>query len=259
MKKITLSLALLLLAGCVNPYTYYYTSYISDPLPPDLEISNSEPEIIKGSDIEQDQVRMLEEGFIPLGQSHFISDSASSAQAIEQAKKIKASKVLLYQEYEGTQSGVLPLTTPTINNSTTQHNGNIRGNGGYANYSGTSTTTTYGQQTTYIPYSIENYKYLATYWIRRTYFRLGAHSLELSADERAAIMSNIGVKVVAVVKKSPAFYADIFRGDIIKSIAGRKITSIEDMVAALDESSGKDIDIEILRNGVLIVKKVRIS
>ncbi|MCY1559990.1 hypothetical protein D9M68_970790 [compost metagenome] len=67
------------------------------------------------------------------------------------------------------------------------------------------------------------------------------------------------MKVTAVVKKSPAFYAEIFRGDILKTIAGEALADTKDFIAVVGRNAGKEVKIEILRNGKLIEKEVKLA
>ncbi len=259
MKKALAFLSVAVLTGCANPYAQFYTELMPEPFPSSVEPLIGDPVVIAGTDIDKDEVRMLEDGYLPVGYSSFTAGDATEIQAIQQARAVNASRVILYSEYQSTQTGVAPLTMPTTNYSTTNYSGNVYGGGNYATYSGTGTTTTYGQQTAYIPYSVDTYEYFASYWARNTKFRLGIHAVDLDADARAMIRSNIGVKVNAVVKKSPAFYAEIFRGDIIKTIAGEALADTKDLLEAIDRNAGKEVKIEILRDGKLIEKKVKLS
>lgn len=62
-----------------------------------------------------------------------------------------------------------------------------------------------------------------------------------------------------MVKKTPAFYAEIFRGDILKTIAGKVLADTEDLLVVVDRNLGKEVKIEILRNGKLIEKSVQLT
>lgn len=259
MKTVLGLLSCMVLTGCANPYTQFYTELMPEPYPPGVEPLVGEPEVIAGSDIGKDEVRMHEDGYLLVGYSGFTASDATDAQAAQQARMVNASKVIVYSEYQSTKTGVAPLTLPTTNYSTTNYSGNVYGGGSYATYNGTGTTTTYGQQTTYIPYSVDTYEHFASYWSKNTKFRLGVYVDDLSADERALIQSNTGVKVTAVVKKTPAFYAEIFRGDILKTIAGKVLADTEDLPVVVDRNLGKEVKIEILRNGKLIEKSVQLA
>jgi len=95
--------------------------------------------------------------------------------------------------------------------------GSAYGYGGYASYSGTAYTTTYGSKTTYIPYTVHRSDYLATYWIKMKPPIFGTHIKDLTPEIRQQIGSNKGMLVYAVIKGSPAFEADILKGDVLKN------------------------------------------
>lgn len=78
------------------------------------------------------------------------------------------------------------------------------GSGGTANVYGSSTTTTYGSRTTYVPVTTHRYDFQAIYLVKSKY-ALGAQFVALSDEERAQIQSNRGVKIIEVVNDTPAF------------------------------------------------------
>lgn len=167
MKKVIVFLPFLLfLGGCTNPYSQFYTDFTGGKNVlenPDVIIPTGEPKLMRGSNTEKDNKRMIEDGYFLLGVSSFNAAKVNQNLAVEQAKKIHADMVIVYCAYTGTNSGMMPMTVP--NTQTTYHSGSIYGSGGgFANYSGTSTT--YGSTTTYIPYSIRRYDYSASFWVK---------------------------------------------------------------------------------------------
>ena len=175
--KTTLSaiILLLLISGCSNPYSKYYHSLLPDenfvaenriaPLP-------KEPRLITGTNVESDNIRMTEDGYVLIGVSNFNSGPINQKSAIGQAKKVYADTVIVYSQYTNTVSGSMPLTLP--NTQTSYHSGSIYGSGGgYASYSGSSTT--YGTSTSYIPYHVNRSDYYATFWFRAKPMSLGIH------------------------------------------------------------------------------------
>jgi len=259
MKKITAYLAVLFLAGCANPYAEFYTDRTGGKFPDDFEALSGVPELISGSDQGKDYELMTEEGYGLVGYSSFNAADVNSKKALAMAKKVNASKVLIYSKYTNTVSGSTPLTLPDTQTSTTNINGNVYSNGGYSSYNGTGTTTTYGTKTTYIPYSVNRYEYFASYWAKIKKFRLGAFVKDLDANTRAQTQSNKGVIVTAVVKRTPAFDSDIFKGDIFKKIGDVEISEGSDFMKAIDKYEGKNTKILIYRNGSLIEKNVAIK
>ena len=93
----------------------------------------------------------------------------------------------------------MPWITPRTETSTTNLNGSVYGAGGMATVNGTATTTIYGSQTSYIPYSVNRSDYLAVYLVKYMTW-LGAVYNNLNDEERQKIGSNSGVVVVVVVR-----------------------------------------------------------
>jgi hypothetical protein len=226
-------LGILLLSGCgasrsgvasgPGPYGQYYHSKLLDTA--NVIYSTEEPQLLAGSNPEADILKMMENGYALLGYSAFTGPQANTSQAIEQAKRIQADKVIVYSNYRETISGARPITIPDIRTSMSSGQstafGSAFGSGGYATgYTtafGTGTTTSYGTRTIYKPYEISRFDQIATYWVKERH-SFGAIVIDLPLDLRQKIGSNKGVVVVSLVKPSPAFSADILPGDVIKKI-----------------------------------------
>jgi membrane-associated protease RseP (regulator of RpoE activity) len=90
---------LLLLSGCANPYMAHYkdTTGGADlskmavaPLP------GNEPKLVQGTKPDEDNIRMLEDGYGRVGYSYFNAASADSKDALTQAKAVHAEVVIVY-------------------------------------------------------------------------------------------------------------------------------------------------------------------
>jgi membrane-associated protease RseP (regulator of RpoE activity) len=251
-----------LLLGCANNFSKFYydkTGGIDLSKSPNVILSNDDPKILRGGNPEIDGQNMLEQGYALVGYSSFNSKNVNENQAILQAKQVYASVVILYSKYTHTVSGSIPLTLPTTHTSTTDVVGNTYGPGGVNTFSGTATTTTYGSQTTYIPYSVDRYDFLATYWIKRKPPVLGVIPNDLNQETRQKIGSNKGVIVRAVVKNSPAFRADILKDDIIRKIEDMEVFDARSFLEAVAKYQGRTVNIIILRNGQEINKEIKLN
>lgn len=256
-------ISLYLCGGCANPYSQFYQDFtggkniLEDP---QVIISTDEPKLRKGTDPKDDEKNMLEDGYCLIGHSCFNAGSVRQDTAVEQAKKVHADTVIVYSKYIHTLSGSMPLTMPDTQTSTTYHSGSIYGSGGgFANYSGTSYTTTYGTSTTYIPYHIAKYDYLATYWVKMKPPRLGILFDDLTDELRKKVESNKGVYIFAVVKGSPAFNNDLLSGDVIRRVNGIEVIDKWHLRNWLNETHPSVIELEIFRNGENISKKVQLQ
>lgn len=268
MKKFVFAVLAVLLSGCMqNPYSKFYYDQTGNAdfsklghkfvIPGEKD----KPIIYQSNfdELENDRIKMLEMGYAQLGYSSFNAGNVSENDVFAQAKKVHASVIVLYSKYSNTVTGAMPLTLPNNQYSTT----NLAGNYNYGNqsgsFSGYANTTTYGSQTTLIPYSVQRFDYGATYWIKIRDFALGLSVKDLDPDMRAAIQSNKGVLVEAVVQDTPAFKADFFKGDVLKKVGDTDIYTSNDFSKILDSYSGKEVDIVLLRNNQELVKRVRLN
>ncbi|MDT7042921.1 PDZ domain-containing protein [Candidatus Nitronereus thalassa] len=256
--------SILLLSACApNPFAkFYYDNTGGADLkalsaPPKSSVV--EPTLIRGGDFESKTLAMREEGYDLIGHSRFNAAKIDESQALEQGKAVGAEVVVLHSEYTETLSGSLPLSLPNTQTQTTNLSGNVFGSGGSGSYSGTATTQTTGTQTTYIPYNVRRYDYTATFWVKGKEPVFGVKIRDLKEEERQLIESNKGVVVVVVVKGSPAFNADVLRGDIIRQIGEIEIIDRSTLPKVVEKYAGKGVDVLLLRNGEKISKHITLN
>lgn len=262
-RKLMVAIGLLaLLQGCATPFAqFYYDQTRGADLTklPSVVLPTGEPQVYRGSDQEQDALKMLEDNYNLVGYSSFNAGNVNENGAITQAKKVNAAVVILYSKYTGSVSGSVPLTLPDTRTSSTSLSGSAYGSGGYASYSGTAYTTTYGSKTTYIPYTVHRSDYLATYWIKMKPPIFGTHIRDLTPEIRQKIGSNKGVLIYAVIKGSPAFEADILKGDVLKKIGDVAVYDAESFQNVLTEYQGREVDVLIVRGDKEIHKSVKLK
>ncbi len=214
--------------GCVNNYERFYTEnpYFSAENKARVAFHSGDPEIVAGtSDVKADERRMNESGHAQIGYSSFSATGGTGEDLlVAHAKKVRAAKVIKYQQYQSTEQGVTALTLPDT--QSTHHRGSISAYGSdgasaYGNYSGTSTT--YGTTTTYIPYSRPRNEYLATFWVKMKSPVLGIRFRDPSTDEQTRAGTTRGAVIVAVVRGSPAHKADLVPGDLIHKTNEKEI------------------------------------
>jgi len=248
-----------LLIGCASPFTRFYREVTTAPKD-SLVYSNEDPQIFKGSDQEQDFMKMFEDGYVLIGVSSFNAGNVNWNGAIVQARKIHASVVVAYSKYTNTVSGAIPLTTPDVTTSTTSSSGSVYGSrGGYGTYSGSSQTTSYGTSTTYIPYNVDNYDCFAAYYVKSKPPRLGVLYDDLPVELRQAMGTNKGALVRAVRKGSPAYDSDIIAGDVIRKVSDDVITDKHSLMSAINRYQGQAVPVTIWRNGNDLVKEVQLN
>jgi hypothetical protein len=245
---------LILLSGCANPYGQFYTDQLGGRSIHDfpmLVASEGNPQLYSTSDHERDGRALLENGYVLIGFSTFNAGPVDSKQAMRQGKKVGAALVMVQSQYTNTVTGTIPYTVQNPSQTvTTYHSGSIYGSGGYGGYSGTSTTTVPGGYTTQqIPYSVNRFDYAATFWAKSKPLVLGVHVNDLNDDLRKEIGSNRGVVVDVVVKGSPAFNADIIRGDIVTRINEEVVSDVQSFGTTVGRYAGQEVILRTYRDG----------
>jgi len=199
-------------------------------------------------------------GFASIGESRFNSGfDESDESAIEQGKKLGADLVvLLNPRHTGSTTTSMPLTLPTTTTSLTTSTATVLGAGGPVTAYGTGTTTTFGQQTTYVPVTINRTEYGAVFFVKRRW-ALGTVWRDLTDAERQELQSNKGVAVHVVVENSPAFLADILPGDIVLAVNGTPVLGQDAMAGTLKANAGQRVTLSLYRRGQRIDKDVRLN
>ena len=248
-------------ASCatMNPFANYYhdnTGGIDIASSKKVILPIGEPKIVQGIDPKTDYNLMLENAYSLIGYSSFDGPAIENSGAIEVAKQVHASVIIIYSKYKETLNGSIPLVLPDSHNSNTLINGSISGSTGSALFSGTAVTTTTGTRTVEIPYSTQTFNYFISYWIKVKPGILGAFLKDLTPEIRAKIQSNKGALVVDVINGSPAFEADILPGDVMKKIGDIEILNDFTYQQALLKYAGQTVDVILFRNGMEISKSV---
>lgn len=257
--------AAITLTGCssLNTFNAYYRTY--HPLRTAAEAvpapEDEAPVIRTGSSMNVDYIRMLQGGYVPIGYSRYRAAFSASTDALESvAKHYRAVLVLTYTKDLGRNQIVVPLTTPTQTYSTTNSNATLHDNRGNSLYgSGSSTTTTYGNTTTYYPLSFNEYDFVAVYWARATATPLEAYLGDIPTALRSRADTNRGAYVLLVVNNGPAYEADIVQGDIILSVNGKRVDNWETAQRDLARYSGLQSIVQVWHDGKIERKSVTLN
>ena len=240
--------AMLTLAACANGYEQFYTAAPVNPLarylppgPPHFMVSSG--------NANTDAATLWEQGFGFVGYSRFNGPLQSQAAAAEQAKRVGAEIIVISQRYSNTVSGAIPITTPTSQTSYSNGSVNVFGSGGTATGTYSGTTTSYGSQTSYIPYAIQRYDQQALYFSPVDKRGIGVLVSPISADQAATIGTNKGMIIRAVRKGSPAFFADVLPGDVLQKIDGEWVFDKDSYLSAVQKAYGRKATYELLRRG----------
>ena len=180
---------------------------------------------------EDDNISMLEKGYDMMGSSGFNAADVPADQALQHAKAIKADTVLVYSKYGSakTSAGKLEFIKEAAKN------------GGEIDAKALEEEPT-------------QYDYYASYWAKLPPPLLGVHVIKLikasdNAAEKAKNTAEQGLKVIAVIKESPAAAGNMLKGDTLLKIGTIALVKAEDLMLAVKEYAGKTVPIELERDG----------
>jgi len=256
--KISFISFLLFSCATINPYSKYYVDHLAGKLVSDMPefiISTDEPKLYSSSNIESDLEQLIMNNYVLIGYSSFNAGNVNQHLAVEHAKAVGASLILVTSQYTNTVSGNIPLELPKTEKSKTKHSGTIGGD----YFSGTSNTTTQTTKTYNIPYNTRRFDYGALYFVKNKPLTLGIYSSDIPLELRKVIKRNRGVLVKLIINDSPAFYADIIPGDVIIKIADIDINNYEEFKSVLKKYKGQKTKFEIIRDGEHQILEIQLN
>jgi hypothetical protein len=215
-----------------NPYAKNYkeqNTYNLKSLNP-----NPDTKLFVSNHKDDDNITMLEDGFDMIGSSGFSATEASPDLAMQQAKAIKADTVLIYKKYESakTASSQLQLVKEAAKKGEAIDPNDL------------------------VEEPTLHYFY-ASYWAKLPMPLLGVHIIKLkkntneTTDDGAAELQALpGLKIIAVIKESPAAKAGIVRGDTVLKIGDMALVEADDLFAAVKKYAGQTVAVELERKGV---------
>ena len=219
-------------AAEVNPYTKNYKEQNTN----NLKSLNPNPDtkLLVSNHKDDDNISMLESGYDMIGSSGFSATEASPDLALQQGRSVKADTVLIYKKYESakTASSQLQLIKEAAKKGEDIDPNDL------------------------VEEPTQHYFY-ASYWAKLPTPLLGVHVIKLkkNTDETtgegaAEVQALPGLKVIAVIKESPAAKAGIVRGDSVMKIGDMVLTDANDLFAAVKKYAGQTVALELERNGV---------
>jgi PDZ domain-containing protein len=234
-----------LLAGCAsNPFELYYQGAPDGRTLPEYDadytiLGGQIPvdSVVDVPTLQSDTDKLLEEGFVPIGQSQFFAPDRTIApeQLSAQARKIGAHTVLIYSTYRDTITDFQP---PPPDASTALANGTSIEHGPPA----------LGQPIENQIYTTMRSNFTAVYFIK-TSLQAGIYAVPITDAERRQLTAGRGVKVRAVVQDSPAATAGVQKGDYLVTVGGEAISGVADWKAALMQYAGQDMALGLVRDG----------
>lgn len=225
-----------MLSGCSSSYKKYYleSRNINDKLdngsPVFIPLESKEPNLVRTNKPFETAHNWRERGYGIIGRSSFIGEYRDKKYIVKQAKAVKATDVVYSINYE--RQGI-----------SSSCGGQPCGTHSYSIYSQTAIFLA-----KYTPEVLNN--------LYNNTYRIGLIFSDLSKDEKRENGVNNAAKINTVYDGSPAFNANIFRGDIITSINGSDVLNKDDADAKIKLYiySKRFIPISIIRNGLKLEK-----
>lgn len=191
---------------------------------------------------EDDNISMLEKGYDMMGTSGFEAGDVPAELALQHGRAIKADTVLVYSKYGSAKTAASKISA--IKES-------AKKNGGEVDVNDLKDEPT-------------QYKYFASYWAKLPMPLLGVHIIKLvpktpDEDVKAAAVAKNGLKVLAVIKDSPAEKAGLMRGDILYKIGSTTLNKPEDLSPAVRQLQGQTVPIEYERDGAKAITTAKIN
>lgn len=217
----------------VNPYAQNYREQNTSNLK-SLD-PNPDTKIFVSNHKDEDNISMLENGYDMIGSSGFSAAEVSPDLALKHAKAIKADTVLVYKKYESAKT---PDSRLQLVKEAAKTGAEIDQND--------------------LLEAPAQYYYYASYWAKLPTPLLGVHIIKLkkSADEdqdaAAESQDERGLKIIAVIKGSPAAKASIVRGDNLLKVGDVDLIKVDDLFAAVKRYAGQTVPLELERDGALI-------
>lgn len=221
------------LTACANGYRDFYKNNTDENISGLVLLeSGQKPQIAQSSNPDRDINNLLAKNFRIIGQSSFNGKMHTDEDVIAQATRVRATHVLYGSKFVATQAISTPLFTPN-------------GLGGINTTAFTNQQMRYDQWAYYFAKS-------------KTKLRFGLFAEDLTPDERKAIGSNTGVAVRLVVEDTPAFYANIFKDDVITHLNNQAVLTAEQLSTALSSiaADAQSATFTIIRNSEKIVVNV---
>jgi hypothetical protein len=234
---------LLLLAVSTNIYAaenLYEKNYKAQNLGNLVSLqANPDTKMFVSNHKDEDNISMLEDGYDLMGSSGFEATDVAPELALQHAKSIKADTVLVYRKYGSAKTKASKLQL--IKEAARKGGGEV--------------------DTKDLVEEPTQYKYYASYWAKLPTPLLGVHIIKLASrdSETEQVIENKGLKVLAVVKDSPAAKAGLSRGDVLLKIKDVELGKPEELSSVVRQFQGQNVAIEYEREGTKNIAQAHIN
>ena len=204
------------LEAVVANENFFSSSFVeSKPSNAKRIVSDAAPKIYAGTDKVADKPRMEERGFELIGYSDFKAGSVAPELALPQAQKVHAELVLVYSERADQVSASAKIQQLREAKKTGQ--APVEAGASYA--------------------------YFASYWAKLAKPSLGVH---VKVPEKGD--DSEGLKVLVVLDGSAAEKAGLLKDDYLVSIGDIQLLTVTDLSKAVNQYSGKTVEMAYVRN-----------
>ena len=200
--------------------------------------ANPDTKIYVSNHKDEDNISMLESGYDMMGSSGFEGSGVLPELALQHAKAIKADTVLIYKKYG---SAVNSASKIDLIREAAKKGAEIDDKD--------------------LKEEAIQYNYYASYWAKLPTPLLGVHIIKLASRDADTeqVVEKKGLKVLAVIKDSPAAKAGLLRGDVLLKISDVELNKPEELSPLVRRLQGQDVVIEYARNDVKVATKALIN
>lgn len=201
--------------------------------------ANPDTKMYMSNHKDDDNISMLENGYDMMGSTGFKETDAPVEDALQHGKDIKADTVLVYRKYGSakTSSSKIELIKEAAKN------------GGEVDEKDMVEGPT-------------EYQYYASYWAKLPMPLFGVHVIKLvkaASDESELKVEEKGLKIIAVIKESPAAKATIVKGDTLLKIGDVELVKADDLFVAVKRYAGQTVPIKLQRGEAEIKTTVALN
>jgi len=260
MRHLVTALTVLAICGCANPFATHYQGTADARLLPAYDAAAENVTIQRSDNLTRDRLALMRRGYAQIGEASFNADASriGEAQLREHAIKIGAHAVLLASRHTHTETGAVPLTVPQTTTTYSTGTATAYGSGVSVRASGSGSTTTYGSQTLLVPFTINKADFMALFFAK-THPRAGLFIQPTDEATRKRLKTNSGMQVVEVVTGSPAYRAEVIPGDVVLTIGGEPLESLEQYSDLLRKFGGQTVIFRIDRDSSITEKHIEIK
>jgi PDZ domain len=247
-----LCLVALAFTGCTSPWEQFYSG------------TEIRADYVYGGttrcfrvDKPEDVKEYLKEGYAVFGESNFNAGGGVSLAGLQSFGEKAGADIVLYWSGNArtTQTAmVIPHYNPG-----TQQTTYLNGYGSGGSFSGTATTYSPGTYSTeVVPMTVTRMDYSALFLRKRvTKPALGVSVRQMTSAEASEVGTNSAIVIDLVIRRAPAFEADVMDGDYLLEIDGTKIPDVKTFLDVIEAKRGRTVTLLLSRRGNRLSKTVR--